>query len=230
MSDKYLTFTSIIVLALFVGLLSYNFIPQLVTSAQAETKEAAYLNNNEDEDEAIKALSSHDFEPRILGNPEAPIKISEHSSLTCGHCGSFHQNTFEQLKTEYIDTGKAYLVFDDFPLNLPALHGGMIARCLPKAQYFDFLDFLFKTQNDWAFSEDYITYLRQNAQMMGLNEVDFTACINNQDLQKKIINAVSKTKEKHNIASTPSFVINDKIVISGNKNIADFRQVLDNLE
>ncbi len=225
MTGKYITFSIILLAALCIGVASYNYIPSLVNSAQAETEEASGMMA-----EASDPDEEHDFEPRILGNPDAPIKISEHSSLTCGHCGAFHKETFDQLKAEYIDTGKAYLVFNDFPLNLPALHGSMIARCLPKAQFFDFIDFLFKTQNDWAYNQDYLTYLKQNAQLMGLPEAEVVACINNQDLQKKIIDAVSLSKETHNIASTPSFVINDSVVISGNKSMAEFRQVLDNLE
>ena len=55
--------------------------------------------------------------PRILGNPDAPVKISEHSSFTCGACSAFHKDNFKQIKKDYIDTGKAYLVFDDFPRN-----------------------------------------------------------------------------------------------------------------
>ena len=32
---------------------------------------------------------------RALGDPNAPVKISEHSSLTCSHCGVFQPDVFE---------------------------------------------------------------------------------------------------------------------------------------
>src|SRR5690606_15453244 len=58
---------------------------------------------------------------RTLGNPDAPIKVEEFASLTCGHCAAFHNSTFLQLKSKYIDTGKVFFTFTDFPLNAPAL-------------------------------------------------------------------------------------------------------------
>ena len=80
------------------------------------------------------AMASIDMEKalseRVLGNPGAPIKISEHSSFSCGHCGNFHQNVFSEFKANWIDTGKAYLVFSDFPLNAPALHASLVGRCI----------------------------------------------------------------------------------------------------
>ena len=40
---------------------------------------------------------------RILGNPNAPIKISEHSSFSCGHCGKFHNNVFKDFCHDRFD-------------------------------------------------------------------------------------------------------------------------------
>ena len=64
---------------------------------------------------------------RVFGDASAAIKITEHASLTCPHCARFHVSVFEEFKKNYIDTGKAYLVFSDFPLNAPALHATMIS-------------------------------------------------------------------------------------------------------
>ena len=37
----------------------------------------------------------------------------------------FHTNTLEQIKKEYVDTGKVRFVFRDFPFNYPALLGSV---------------------------------------------------------------------------------------------------------
>ena len=51
----------------------------------------------------------------FLGSNNAPIKIKEYFSLTCGHCANFHNKTLPQFKKKYIDTGKVQLEFVDYP-------------------------------------------------------------------------------------------------------------------
>lgn len=158
---------------------------------------------------------------RILGNPAAPIKISEHSSLTCGHCGAFHQNTFKAFKERFIDTGRAYLVFSDFPLNAPALHASMAARCVPQDQYFDFLQDLFETQDEWAYEANYLNILQKKSQEYGLGAASFKACLDSKEIQDGIVNRVRAAQAQWQISSTPSLVINNKTVISGALSIED---------
>lgn len=42
----------------------------------------------------------------LVGNPNAPIKLMEYGSLTCGACANFTQTGFETLRDKYINTGK----------------------------------------------------------------------------------------------------------------------------
>ena len=42
----------------------------------------------------------------LLGNPDAPIKVMEFASLTCPACAAFAQDGADQLKEEYVDTGR----------------------------------------------------------------------------------------------------------------------------
>src|SRR5258706_11399400 len=100
-------------------------------------------------DEPAAGATAH-----VLGNPEAPITIIEYASLTCPHCAEFDKSVLPQIKQTYIDTGKAKLVYRDFPLDATALKASMIARCLPSDRYFAFIDALFKQQNNWAYSGD----------------------------------------------------------------------------
>ncbi|MEJ2016678.1 MAG: thioredoxin domain-containing protein [Limibacillus sp.] len=98
-----------------------------MTPAQAQTANAALVSDTD----------------RVLGDPEAPVTILEYSSLTCPHCASFHTQTLPQVKEEWIDTGKAKLVYRHFPLDRLALYAAMTASCLPTDRaYFAFLDVL----------------------------------------------------------------------------------------
>ncbi|MEC7399110.1 MAG: thioredoxin domain-containing protein, partial [Pseudomonadota bacterium] len=42
----------------------------------------------------------------LLGNPDAPIKLLEYASLTCPACAAFAANGADQLKEDYVATGK----------------------------------------------------------------------------------------------------------------------------
>lgn len=152
---------------------------------------------------------------RVLGDPNAPVKIIEYSSFTCGHCGNFHQNTFKQFKAEWIDTGKAYLVFSDFPLNGPALHASMAARCVAEDRYFDFVQELFETQNDWATGTGYMEKLKSTAAEYGVSGDEFTACVQDKDVQQAILGRMRAAQAQFEITSTPSFVINNETMVSG---------------
>lgn len=152
---------------------------------------------------------------RVMGDSNAPIKISEHASFTCGHCAHFHKSTLPDLKKNDIDTGKAYLVFSDFPLNAPAMHASLTARCVPEIRYFDFVHMLFERQEEWAYSVDYITFLKKRALEYGITEARFEACLQNQELQKGLLEKMRETQTKFGVESTPSFVINDKAKMTG---------------
>ncbi len=163
---------------------------------------------------------------RILGDTGAPVKISEHASFTCSHCAVFHKDVFGKLKADYIDTGKAYLVFSDFPLNAPALDATMAARCLPHDRYFDFIAMLFAEQDKWAYDEHYIGFLKQKAAENGLDEAHFDACIANQELKDGIAARMKAAQEQWNISSTPSFVFNNKKTVSGAMPIEEFEKTI----
>jgi len=74
---------------------------------QIDQKEKSYKENLDAQNNLI-----------VLGNNQAPIKIKIFSSLTCPHCANFHIKVVPVLKREYIDSGKAQIIFIDFPLIL----------------------------------------------------------------------------------------------------------------
>lgn len=174
-------------------------------------------------DDEIAAM----LEPRRLGPDDAPITISEHSSFSCGHCGKFHKETFKQFREAYIDTGKVQLIFSDFPLNGPALDASAVARCVDEDQYFNFVQLLFEAQDQWAYSSDYKDFLKQNAQLAGVSEEKFEACITSEKLKEGLLEQVKEVQAKHEINSTPSFVINDEEVVSGALSFEVFSKIIE---
>lgn len=177
-------------------------------------------------DPAVEAMMG----TRKLGSDNAPIKVVEYSSLTCGHCASFHNTDFDKLKAEYIDTGKVQFIFKEFPLNKPAVDASMLARCMPQERYDSFTSLLFHEQEKWAYQQDYLNPLKQNAKLAGLSDEQIEKCLGNQELQSRIIGDMKAATDKFKIQSTPTFVVNDGAkMIVGHQPITFFEETFNSI-
>ena len=178
-------------------------------------------------DHSVLNIKDTDF---VLGSPESPITIIEYASMSCSHCADFHNDTLESLKTEYIDTGKVKFVFRDFPFNYPALVGSMILRCVPNDARYQYMNALYKLQKNWVRREhsDTKKELYKIMQSGGMQQEDFDACLSDINLENDILEDVMNAQKEFNIRSTPSFIING-VLYSGNKNIKEFRQIIDKI-
>ncbi|MEN5083610.1 DsbA family protein [Bosea sp. TWI1241] len=159
-----------------------------------------------------------------LGSPDAKVTIVEYASLTCGHCATFHRDTWPALKAKYIDTGKVRFVLREFPLDPYATAGFMLARCNGNDKYYAMTDLLFDQQRNWAFTENPRVALQNLVKQAGYTEASFNACLQRQDLY----DAVNKVKEggtQAGVDSTPTFFINGQ-KRSGALSMAEFDKIL----
>ncbi|MBV8394542.1 MAG: DsbA family protein [Alphaproteobacteria bacterium] len=147
----------------------------------------------------------------VLGNPEAPITIIEYASLTCPHCAEFDKTVLPQIKTAYIDTGKAKLVYRDFPLDGVALKASMIARCLPSDRYFAFVDTLFKQQSSWAYGGDPKVGLQRMARLAGMGQDTFDKCFDDKSIEDAVLKERLDGSKQFDIQGTPTLIVNGKV-------------------
>ena len=184
-------------------------------------------SNLKSADSSLLNIKESDF---FIGDPDAPITIIEYASMSCSHCANFHNNTLDDLKKEYIDTGKVRFVFRDFPFNYPALAGSMMMRCIPKDVRYDYMNALYMLQNSWVIRDNNKTKeeLYKIMQSGGMQKDEFDACLSNVDLENDLLEGVMSAQREFNIRSTPSFIVNG-VLYSGNKNIKEFRQIIDKI-
>jgi len=161
----------------------------------------------------------------ILGNPDAPITIIEYASLTCPHCAHFHNDVLPDIKTNYIDEGLARLVFRNFPLDRVALLGAQIANCAPDGSYFRIIEVMFRSQEQWASSNDPAAALEQIGRSGGIAPDTMQACIDDEALVEKILRRAQEAQVEYGLNSTPSFVINGQVV-KGAKPYEEFDQIM----
>jgi len=161
----------------------------------------------------------------VLGDPDAPVTIIEYSSLTCPHCAAFHRETLPKIKDEFIATGKAKLVYRDFPFDNLALGGAMLTRCVPTDRYFSFLETLFASQQQWAYSKNPLGALANIAKLAGIPDDKFQACLTDQQMLEGIKAKQEQGKQKYDINSTPSFVVGGEKIV-GNQPYETFAEAI----
>lgn len=191
-------------------------------SAQAQTPTAADL------------MAPGALPDMALGNKNAPVTIIEYASMTCGHCATFSTRTFPELKKRYIDTGKVYFIFREFPLDPLAAAGFMLARCAVKdagdqasERYFAMIETLFHEQAKWV-TQKPIPPLFELAKQAGFTKETFEACLSDQALLDKLEKVRGQAAEKYGVNSTPSFFINGKVV-RGDVSIDEMAKQIDPL-
>jgi protein-disulfide isomerase len=185
----------------------------------------------------------------IIGNPSAPNKIVEYASYTCGHCAHFEADDVPLVKDQLVATGKTSfevrnLVRD--PLDLTA---AMLARCGGKGRFFGNHKLLMATQAQWtdgskvtqptialleakktvAFMQAAYTELGFDKIMAqrGITAAQGKACLADKASFDAIIAMTEEATQSLKINSTPTLMVNGKI-IQGHE-FADLKQHISNI-
>lgn len=117
----------------------------------------------------------------------------------------------------YIDTGKVYYVFKDFPLTFHpnAQKAAEAARCAgAQGAYWQMHDRLFESQSQWsgqnaqAALNTFVSY----AQELGLEAGDLRACVESGQFAAQIAQDFQEGQQA-GIQGTPSFLINGQIMV-----------------
>src|SRR5215475_12225859 len=92
---------------------------------------------------------------KTMGNPSAPIVLELYSDFMCPHCKHLHEDILPAIIMDYVNTGKAYLIFREYPLAIPQHTYSRPAANFATAaarvgKYQQVSDALFKTQASWS--------------------------------------------------------------------------------
>lgn len=165
-----------------------------------------------------------------LGNPKAAVTVVEYASLACTHCATFNNTVFPAFKKKYVDTGKVRYVYREFftqPVQVAAA-GALIARCAPKARYFDVIDAFFRGQAAMYESGSASELFIAAGKAGGLNEAQVKACLADEAAIKALNERVQGYAKTEKITSTPTLIVNGKKV-EGEATLAALSAAIDPL-
>ncbi len=149
-----------------------------------------------------------------LGDVSAPVEIVEFSDFQCPYCAKFQQEVYPRIKAEYIDTGKASFVYQDFAfLGEESTRASLAAKCA-KAQgkFWEYHDYLFTQQsgeNAGALSD---AKLRSFAGKVGLQQGAFNTCLQ-QGTLTTAVEAETAAGRAIGVTGTPTVLVNGKMYV-----------------
>ena len=162
----------------------------------------------------------------VQGSASAPITIVEYASMTCTHCAAFHDTTWPELKSKYVDSGRAKFILREFPLDPLATAAFMLARCAGPDKRNLLVDQLFNQQKTWAFVDKPIEPLLALVKTVGFSQTDFETCLRNQDLYEQVNQSRERAAEAFNIDATPTFFVNGR-KLTGELTIVEFDKAIE---
>lgn len=158
-----------------------------------------------------KVQVSVDDDP-AMGDKNAEVVVIEFSDFQCPFCRRSYTDTVQQLKKDYVDTGKVLFVYRDFPLSSihPAANpAALAAECADEqGKFWEYHNKIFDEQNKQGqgtvqfSSED----LKKWAIDIGLNTNTFNSCLDSEKYQ----NEVDKDFQdgvNAGVSGTPTFYI-----------------------
>ena len=159
----------------------------------------------------------------ILGEEDAPVTIVEFSDFQCPYCARFFEQTFPQLKENYIKTGKVKLAFRHLPLSFHqyAQKTAEASECAnEQGKFWEYHDTVFNNQDQLS-----DTILSTWAGEIGLDVKKFDDCLESGKYKEKV-QADSNDAGSYGVSGTPSFFINGKLLV-GAQPYEAFQQVID---
>jgi protein-disulfide isomerase len=141
-----------------------------------------------------------------LGRADAPLTMVEFTDLQCPFCRQFHVTAFDQLKKDYIDTGKLRYISRDFPidqLHPLATSAARVGRCAADQGKFWEMRHLILANNASLTTARFQDFAKE----LQLDMPTFTACVANPAAHDAELRKDAAEAAKVGVSGTPSFVV-----------------------
>jgi protein-disulfide isomerase len=170
----------------------------------------------------------------VMGNPDAPIKLEEYGAFTCGHCAKFAQDSHEELKRDFVDTGRVSYKLTPFMLHPVDAISGAIVKCTGPDRFFPLADATFLEHEAFIAgaskpqpgieeamklppAQRFVALAKgwgidQFYQQRGVPAATIQQCLAKVENVEAIEKGTNAGVEKYQITGTPTFIINGQVV------------------
>jgi protein-disulfide isomerase len=211
------------------GMLVISIIAVIATSMSSSSNETFDVDMTRTHGSISTAMGSP-----ILGNPLAPITIVEFGDYQCHQCYNWFHDTKPMITRDYIETGKANLVFVDFAfLGKDSPKAAQATYCADdQNMYWEYHNSLYtfqesKIDNGWANSER----LKSFAFNLNLDMSLFDECLDSEKYSKRVQYNSQQAKD-NGVRGTPGFFIvgpDGQEQLGGAQPFSVFKRILDSM-
>ena len=171
-----------------------------------------------------------------IGSDNAPITVVEFSDFQCPFCASFFSNTFSQIKTQYVDTGKIKFVYKHYPLDFHqnAKIASVASECAKEqGKFWEYHNVLLGNQSAWEThsGNDTVKTFVGYSEALGLDSNYFRNCLSSLKYERYVDSDLEEGS-KLGVTGTPSFFVGKEgkyTLIEGAQPFESFRQAIDQL-
>ncbi len=151
----------------------------------------------------------------ILGDKNAPVTIVEFSDFQCPYCAKFYSGAYQDIKKNYVESGKVKFIFRDLPLNghAGAYPAALAAECAgDQGRYYEMHDAIFENQAILTGESGHINNgLKELASNIGLDSATFNDCYDNEKFKEEIVKDASEAAN-NGIGGTPAFIVGNQFI------------------
>ena len=186
------------------------------------------------DEEFVVPATEAPVDGRLIGNPDAPVRIVAFEDFSCAFCGTFSRETKPLLEAEYINTGLVSMEYRHLAILGPdSERAGAASECaVDQNLFWPYHDILYARQGTagWASNGNLKDFAREMNDALGGNGLDLDAFDECVDAGVKEITVQAHTDEGLRLvsglggrASTPTFLINGVLAVQGAQPFEYFR-------
>jgi len=171
----------------------------------------------------------------VMGNPDAPIKLVEYMSITCGVCAQFGEQAFTTLRDKYVNSGRVSFEVRNFVRDPLDLSAAILSQCGGEAPYFPLTEQVLGNQaamfekaqalGDQRYNEilqsppqsRFVTLAQEVGlvdffQQRGIAADQAKACLADEAKADALMAQTKTAVDEQNVQGTPTFLLNGQTV------------------
>lgn len=172
----------------------------------------------------------------LMGNPNAPVKLTEYASVTCPHCADFSEKGAPRLRDEYVKSGQVSWEFRPYLLFPTDAGISQILRCQGAKPFFRLTEQVYAEQSNWIKNfqnlpqadmqriqslppAQQVSALVKAAKMdeffrqRGIPQAKIEQCLTDQAGLERLVGITNQAnKDMPNFPGTPAFQINGQLL------------------
>jgi protein-disulfide isomerase len=171
----------------------------------------------------VKEVSNSRSRDVILGDENAPVTVVIYGDYQCPFCERLYQGAEQQIRDQYVKTGKVRMIYREFPLDGHpyARPASLAAECAKdQGKFWAFHDALFEQQANLPTMD-----FAKLAADLGMNRDTFSSCLAAKKYEPEVAASITEGT-KFGVTGTPAIFVNGTL-ISGAQPFATFQSAIE---